>query len=148
MDNNKIQKISHYIIVLLLVILWFIMMFFPEYMDTINFKIFFSISLACAMIYSFFREKYFCLQLKRLSFEIAAFFVKNHLWLSAGSQVTTFKSLQLTETYFLLTYSVSCRSSSSIVFFVCSFVYGTRPMIRFTYCSSATMSSVSRKFRS
>ena len=33
MDNNKIQKISHYIIVLLLVILWFIMMFFPEYMD-------------------------------------------------------------------------------------------------------------------
>ena len=33
MDNNKIQKISHYIIVLLLVILWFIMMFFPENMD-------------------------------------------------------------------------------------------------------------------
>lgn len=59
MDNNKIQKISHYIIVLLLVILWFIMMFFPEYMDTMNFKIFFSISLACAMIYSFCREKYF-----------------------------------------------------------------------------------------
>ena len=41
MDNNKIQKISHYIIVLLLVILWFIMMFFPENMDTMNFKIFF-----------------------------------------------------------------------------------------------------------
>ena len=41
MDNNKIQKISHYIIVLLLVILWFIMMFFPEYMDTMNFKYFF-----------------------------------------------------------------------------------------------------------
>jgi|GEM_PF-4650976 len=40
MDNNKIQKISHYIIVLLLVILWFIMMFFPEQMDTMNFKIF------------------------------------------------------------------------------------------------------------
>ena len=59
MDNNKIQKISHYIIVLLLVILWFIMMFFPENMDTMNFKIFFSISLACAMIYSFCRKKYF-----------------------------------------------------------------------------------------
>ena len=43
MDNNKIQKIFHYIIVLLLVILWFIMMFFPENMDTMNFKIFFSI---------------------------------------------------------------------------------------------------------
>ena len=36
MDNNKIQKISHYIIVLLLVILWFIMMFFPEHIDTID----------------------------------------------------------------------------------------------------------------
>lgn len=59
MDNNKIQKISHYIIVLLLVILWFIMMFFPEQMDTMNFKIFFSISLACSMIYSFCRKKYF-----------------------------------------------------------------------------------------
>ena len=56
MDNNKIQKISHYIIVLLLVILWFIMMFFPEQMDTMNFKIFFSISLACSMIYSFCRK--------------------------------------------------------------------------------------------
>ena len=44
MDNNKIQKISHYIIVLLLVILWSIMMFFPEHIDTMNFKIFFSIS--------------------------------------------------------------------------------------------------------
>ena len=62
MDNNKIQKIFHYIIVLLLVILWFIMMFFPEYIDTMNFKIFFSISLACAMIYSFCREKYFPIQ--------------------------------------------------------------------------------------
>ena len=62
MDNNKIQKISHYIIVLLLVILWFIMMFFPENMDTMNFKIFFSISLACAMIYSFCRKKYFPMQ--------------------------------------------------------------------------------------
>lgn len=62
MDNNKIQKISHYIIVLLLVILWFIMMFFPEQMDTMNFKIFFSISLACSMIYSFCRKKYFPMQ--------------------------------------------------------------------------------------
>ena len=53
MDNNKIQKISHYIIVLLLVILWSIMMFFPEHIDTMNFKIFFSISLACAMICTF-----------------------------------------------------------------------------------------------
>ena len=40
MDNNKIQKISHYIIVLLLVIL----------------------SLASAMIYSFCRKKYFPMQ--------------------------------------------------------------------------------------
>ena len=47
MNNNKIQKIFHYIIVLLLVILWSIMMFFPEHIDTMNFKIFFSISLAC-----------------------------------------------------------------------------------------------------
>ena len=62
MDNNKIQKISNYIIVLLLVILWFIMMFFPEQMDTMNFKIFFSISLACSMIYSFCRKKYFPMQ--------------------------------------------------------------------------------------
>ena len=62
MDNNKIQKIFHYIIVLLLVILWFIMMFFPEYIDTMNFKIFFSISLACTMIYSFCRKKYFSMQ--------------------------------------------------------------------------------------
>ena len=54
MDNNKIQKISHYIIVLLLVILWFIMMFFPEHIDTI--------SLACSIIYSLCREKYFPIQ--------------------------------------------------------------------------------------
>ena len=33
MNNNKIQKIFHYIIVLLLVILWSIMMFFPEHID-------------------------------------------------------------------------------------------------------------------
>ena len=33
MENNKIQKISHYIIVLLLVILWSIMMFFPEHKE-------------------------------------------------------------------------------------------------------------------
>ena len=52
MDNNKIQKISHYIIVLLLVILWFIMMFFPEHIDTMNFKIFFSMSLDGSIIYS------------------------------------------------------------------------------------------------
>ena len=44
MDNNKIQKIFHYIIVLWLVILWAIMMFCPEHIDTMNFKIFFSIS--------------------------------------------------------------------------------------------------------
>ena len=62
MNNNKIQKIFHYIIVLLLVILWSIMMFFPEHIDTMNFKIFFSISLACTMIYSFCREKYFPMQ--------------------------------------------------------------------------------------
>ena len=62
MDNNKIQKFSHYIIVLLLVILWFIMMFFPEHIDTMNFKIFFSISLACSIIYSLCREKYFPIQ--------------------------------------------------------------------------------------
>ena len=62
MNNNKIQKIFHYIIVLLLVILWSIMMFFPEHIDTMNFKIFFSISLACTMIYSFCRKKYFSMQ--------------------------------------------------------------------------------------
>ena len=48
MDNNKIQKIFHYIIVLLLVILWFIMMFFPEHIDTMNFKIFFLFHLLVA----------------------------------------------------------------------------------------------------
>ena len=62
MDNNKIQKIFHYIIVLWLVILWAIMMFCPEHIDTMNFKIFFSISLACSIIYSLCREKYFPIQ--------------------------------------------------------------------------------------
>ena len=62
MNNNKIQKIFHYIIALLLVILWAIMMFFPEHIDTMNFKIFFLISLACSMIYSFYRKKYFSMQ--------------------------------------------------------------------------------------
>ncbi|MSC55689.1 hypothetical protein GKE43_12845 [[Eubacterium] rectale] len=38
MDNNKIQKIFHYIIVLWLVILWAIMMFCPEHIDTMNFR--------------------------------------------------------------------------------------------------------------
>ena len=42
MNNNKIQKIFHYIIVLLLVILWSI--------------------IACTMIYSFCRKKYFSMQ--------------------------------------------------------------------------------------
>ena len=41
MDNNKIQKIFHYIIVLWLVILWAIMMFVLSTLDTMNFKIFF-----------------------------------------------------------------------------------------------------------
>lgn len=57
--NSKIQKIFHYIIVLLLILLWSIMMFFPEYIDTMNFKIFFSISFACAMIYSFVEKNTF-----------------------------------------------------------------------------------------
>ena len=48
MDNNKIQKIFHYIIVLLLVILWAIMMFCPEHIDTMNFKIFFLFHLLVA----------------------------------------------------------------------------------------------------
>ena len=48
MDNNKIQKIFHYIIVLWLVILWAIMMFCPEHIDTMNFKIFFLFHLLVA----------------------------------------------------------------------------------------------------
>ncbi len=60
--RNKIQKIFHYIIDLLLILLWSIMMFFPEHIDTMSFKIFFPISIACAMIYSFCRKKYFPMQ--------------------------------------------------------------------------------------
>ena len=56
------QKMSHSIIDLLLILLWMIMMFFPSYMETIPFKIFFSVSVICAMIYSFCRKKYFSLQ--------------------------------------------------------------------------------------
>lgn len=62
MHSNKIQKIFHYIIVLLLILLWSIMMFFPEYIDTMSFKVFFSVSIACTMIYSFCRKKYFPMQ--------------------------------------------------------------------------------------
>lgn len=57
--NSKIQKILHYVISLLLIILWFIMMVFPEYIHTIPFKIFFSVSFACSMLYSYYRKKYF-----------------------------------------------------------------------------------------
>ena len=56
------QKMIHSIIDLLLILLWMIMMFFPSYMATIPFKIFFSVSVICAMIYSFCRKKYFSLQ--------------------------------------------------------------------------------------
>ena len=56
------QKMIHSIIDLLLILLWMIMMFFPSYMETIPFKIFFSVSGICAMIYSFCRKKYFSLQ--------------------------------------------------------------------------------------
>ena len=56
------QKMIHSIIDLLLILLWMIMMFFPSYMATIPFKIFFSVSVICAMIYSFCRKKYFPLQ--------------------------------------------------------------------------------------
>lgn len=56
------QKMIHSIIDLLLILLWMIMMFFPSYMETIPFKIFFSVSVICAMIYSFCRKKYFSLQ--------------------------------------------------------------------------------------
>ena len=51
------QKMIHSIIDLLLILLWMIMMFFPSYMATIPFKIFFSVSVICAMIYSFCRKK-------------------------------------------------------------------------------------------
>lgn len=57
--GNMIQNFFHYAIVLLLVILWSVMMFFPEYVETMDFKIFFCVSVACAMIYSFCRKKYF-----------------------------------------------------------------------------------------
>ena len=56
------QKMIHSIIDRLLILLWMIMMFFPSYMETIPFKIFFSVSVICAMIYSFCRKKYFSLQ--------------------------------------------------------------------------------------
>ena len=56
------QKMIHSIIDLLLILIWMIMMFFPSYMETIPFKIFFSVSVICAMIYSFCRKKYFSLQ--------------------------------------------------------------------------------------
>ena len=56
------QKMIHSIIDLLLILLWMIMMFFPSYIETIPFKIFFSVSVICAMIYSFCRKKYFSLQ--------------------------------------------------------------------------------------
>lgn len=56
------QKMIHSIIDLLLILLWMIMTFFPSYMETIPFKIFFSVSVICAMIYSFCRKKYFSLQ--------------------------------------------------------------------------------------
>lgn len=56
------QKMIHSIIDLLLILLWMIMMFFPSYMETIPFKIFFSVSVICAIIYSFCRKKYFSLQ--------------------------------------------------------------------------------------
>ena len=60
--NNKIYKILHYIINFLLIILWFIMMFFAEYITTTNFKIFFSISLICITTYSFCKKKYLSIQ--------------------------------------------------------------------------------------
>lgn len=56
--NNKIYKLLHYIINFLLIILWFILMFFSEYITTINFKIFFVISLVCITTYSFYKKKY------------------------------------------------------------------------------------------
>lgn len=62
MDGNKIQKIIHYMIVLLLICCWGLMMFFPECIDIMGFKVFLAVSIACAMMYSFYRKKYFSTQ--------------------------------------------------------------------------------------
>lgn len=62
MDRNKMQKIFHYMIVLLLICCWGLMMFFPECMDGMSFKVFLAISILCAMMYSLYRKKYFSTQ--------------------------------------------------------------------------------------
>ncbi len=56
--NIKIQKNLHCIINLVLVVLWVIMMFFPEYIYTMPFKLFFSVAFACSMLFSYYRKKY------------------------------------------------------------------------------------------
>lgn len=62
MADNKIQKFFHYVIVFLLLVCWVLMMFFPECMDAMGGKLFFSVSIMCAIIYSFCRKKYFPMQ--------------------------------------------------------------------------------------
>ena len=57
--NNKTYKILRYMIESLLIFIWFVMMFFSDYATTLNFRIFVSITIGCAMIYSFCRKKYF-----------------------------------------------------------------------------------------
>lgn len=57
--NHKFPKILHYTIEFLLFVVWVILFFFPEYTAARSFQIFFLVSMASAMIYSFCRKKYF-----------------------------------------------------------------------------------------
>lgn len=57
--KNNIYKILHFISLICLLILWESMMFFPEYMNTISFKMLLSLSIIFVGLYSFFRKKYF-----------------------------------------------------------------------------------------
>lgn len=57
--KEKMQKISRYAIELLLLVAWAVLMFFPAWADTRRFQAFLAVSIACAMIHSLCRKRFF-----------------------------------------------------------------------------------------
>ena len=56
--NNKMQQILNGVINIVLLAVWGIMMFFPEYIHTMPFHLFFSVSILCSLLFSYYRKKY------------------------------------------------------------------------------------------
>lgn len=57
--KEKLQTLSRYAVELLLLAAWAVLMFFPGWADTRGFQIFLAVSIACAVIHSLCRKRFF-----------------------------------------------------------------------------------------